>query len=213
MKIKTFSDGLLGSNEYLVWNESSGHGAVIDCGNAVSEIEKFVCENGITVEHIILTHGHFDHAEYTEEHQSAFPNATLLCHGNELSTIFDCKANLSVFFGNSKAYPEPFATFKNGDDVVIHGDYPENDIVFRVSDAPGHTPGGFLLICEKEKVMFTGDVLFKRGMGRTDFPGGDELAMRGTLHMIAEMDEDITFYPGHGEPSTVGAEKMWLMRV
>ena len=212
MKIKTFSDGLLDSNEYLVWNETSGCGAVIDCGNDERAVADFARENGITVEHIILTHGHYDHAEYTEDHQNVFPNATLLCHENELPTLRDCVANLSIWGNEMRAYPEPDATFKNGDNVVIRGNSPENNIVFHVIDAPGHTPGGFLLLCEKEKIMFTGDVLFRRGRGRTDFRGGDEAVMRDTLRMIAGMDSDITFYSGHGEPSTVGEEKYWLPR-
>ena len=212
MKIKTFSDGLLDSNEYLVWNETSGRGVVIDCGNDERTVAEFARANGITVDHIILTHGHYDHAEYTEDHKTVFPNATLLCHEKEVSTIRDCMANLTLYFGDAQPYPEPDATFRGGDNVVIRGNSAENDIVFRVIDAPGHTPGGFLLLCEKEKIMFTGDVLFRRGRGRTDFRGGDEAVMRDTLRMIAEMDGDITFYSGHGEPSTVGEEKVWLAR-
>ena len=212
MKIKTFSDGLLGSNEYVLWNEDSGCGAVIDCGNEVTAVESFVHENGIVIDHIILTHGHYDHAEYVDAHRAAFPDAKLLGHENELPILRDSIANLTPWFGEAKAYPEPDLVLKNGDNVVIHGKSPENDIVFRVIDAPGHTPGSFLLLCDAEKTMFTGDVLFKRGRGRTDFRGGDEMTMRNTLRMIADMDDDIAFYSGHGEPSTVGAEKVWLMR-
>ena len=212
MKIKTFSDGLLDSNEYVIWNEDGGHGAVIDCGNEALGIKKFVQENGITVDYIILTHGHVDHAEYVEAHRSAFPEAKLLCHENEIPTLRDSVANLTPWFGVGKAYPDPDIALKNGDDVVIRGNSPENGIVFRVIDAPGHTPGSFLLLCEAESIMFTGDVLFHRGRGRTDFKGGDEFAMRDTLRMIAGMDSGIAFYSGHGMPSTVGAEKGWLMR-
>jgi glyoxylase-like metal-dependent hydrolase (beta-lactamase superfamily II) len=210
MKIKTFSDGLLGSNGYLVWNGDGGRGMVIDCGNPVSAVTEFANENGITVDYILLTHGHVDHAEYTEDYQTEFPEAKLLCHEKELCVLRDSAANLTPWFGKAKSYPEPDVTLKNGDNVVIRGKSPENDIVFRVIDAPGHTPGGFLLLCDAENVMFTGDVLFHRGRGRTDFKGGDESAMRDTLRMIADMDGGIVFYSGHGEPSTVGAEKFWL---
>ena len=210
MKIKTFPDGLLDSNEYLVWNESSLHGIVIDCGNDAETVKAFAIENGITVDLIVLTHGHYDHAEYTEDHQTAFPNAKLLAHEKELPIIRDSMANLTLYFGDAQAYPMPDITLKNGDNVVIHGDSRETDIVFKVIDAPGHTPGSFLLLCEKEKIMFTGDVLFKRGRGRTDFRGSDEAAMLETLKKISVMDNGITFYPGHSEPSTVGDEKFRL---
>ena len=207
MKIKTFSDGLLDSNEYLVWNEDSGRGIVIDCGNDALKVMAFARENGISVEYIILTHGHYDHAEYAEEHCKTFPDAKLICHKNEVQVVRDSMANLTYFFGEAKAYPMPDQTIKDGDNVVIRGNSSENDVVFTVIDAPGHTPGGFLLLCAAEKIMFTGDVIFKHGRGRTDFKGGDETVMRKTLARIAEMDENIVFYSGHGEPSTVGAEK------
>ena len=207
MKIKVFPDGLFDSNGYVVWNEHGGRGMVIDCGNGVSKIKEFVVENGITVDYIILTHGHYDHAEYVEKYQEAFVDAKLLYHENELAVTRDCIANLTYYFSDAQGYPLPDRALKNGDNVVIRGNLPENDVVFTVIDAPGHTPGSFLLLCEAEKIMFTGDVIFKRGRGRTDFKGGDEETMRKTLSMIARMDGDITFYSGHGEPSTVAAEK------
>ena len=207
MKIKTFPYGLFDSNGYVVWNEDWGHGMVIDCGNGVSKIKAFVEENGITVDFIMLTHGHYDHADYVEDYQEAFHDAELIYHEKELAVTRDCTANLSYFFGDAQGYPLPDRALKNGETLVIRGNSPENDVVFTVIDAPGHTPGSFLLLCEAEKVMFTGDVIFRRGRGRTDFKGGDEMTMRKTLSMIARMDGDITFYSGHGEPSTVAAEK------
>ena len=212
MKIKTFSEGLLSSNEYVIWNEDGGHGAVIDCGNHVLGIKNFVQENGIVIDYIILTHGHYDHAEYVDAHRSVFPDAKLICHEKEIPILRDSVANLTPWFGAGKAYPDPDIALKNGDNVVIRGKSPKNDVVFRVIDAPGHTPGSFLLLNEALGIMFTGDVLFNRGRGRTDFKGGDEAVMRDTLRMIAGMDDGIAFYSGHGAPSTLGAEKVWLLR-
>ena len=205
MKIKAFSSGLLDSNEYLVWNESSGIGAVIDCGNYVDEIHAFARENGITVTQIILTHGHYDHADFTSDHLEAFPQATLVGHQNELALLSEPMANLSAYFGEGEAYPEPHVLLKSDDAVIISGDNVENDIVFRVIDAPGHTEGSFLLYCEKERIMFTGDVIFKTGRGRTDLPYGDEAVMQQTLARIRDMDKDIAFYSGHGAPALLGS--------
>ena len=207
MKIKTFPYGLFDSNGYVVWNEDGGRGIVIDCGNAVSSVKEFVSQNGITVDFIMLTHGHYDHIDNVGEYQKAFPDAELIYHENEVAVTRDCTANLTLYFGEAQNYPLPDRALKNGDNVVIRGNSPENDIVFTVIDAPGHTPGSFLLLCESEKIMFTGDVIFRRGRGRTDFKGGDEMTMRKTLSMIAQMDGDIAFYSGHGEPSTVAAER------
>ena len=176
------------------------------------KIAEFTALNGVTVDYIVLTHGHYDHADYVDDYRAAFKEAKLIAHEKELPILRDCMANLTPWFGKGKEYPLPDITLKNGDGVVIRGNSPENDVAFRVIDAPGHTPGGFLLLCERERIMFTGDVLFKRGRGRTDFIGGDEAVMRNTLKMISEMDGDIAFYSGHGESSTVGAEKAWLSR-
>ena len=207
IRIKTFSEGLLDSNEYLVWNESSGRAAIIDCGNYTQETERFVKENCLTVDYIILTHGHYDHAEFTEDHKIAFPTAKLMCHAEEVAVLRDPMANLSAYFGDAVAYPDPDIKLRNGDNVVIRGNSTENDIVFRVIDAPGHTPGSFCLLCDKEQIMFTGDVLFRRGRGRTDFKYGDELTMQKTLRSVLSLPAEITFYSGHGAPSKIGDER------
>ncbi|MBR2461184.1 MAG: MBL fold metallo-hydrolase [Clostridia bacterium] len=207
MKIKVFSNGLLNSNEYLVWNAHGGRGAVIDCGNRARAVADFAEENGIKVEYIILTHSHYDHAHYVSEYIAAFPGAKLLCHADETALLSDPTANLSAYFGEATRYPDPDVLLKNGDNAVICGDKPENDLVFRVMDAPGHTPGSFCLICDAEQIMFCGDVIFKCGIGRTDFAYGSEEDMLRSLRRILSLPDRITFYPGHGEPSTVGTER------
>lgn len=203
MKIKTFDSGIFDSNEYLVWNESSRVGIIIDCGNYKDEIQAFVQDNGIKVTQIILTHGHYDHAEFTRDHLEAFEGAELLAHKKELALLSDPIANLTAYFGEGEAYSTPNRALCNGDSVVIPGDMPGNDIEFKVIDAPGHTEGSFLLYCEKEKIMFAGDVIFKNGRGRTDLPYGDESVMQSTLAEIRKMDGDIVFYPGHGAPDSL----------
>jgi glyoxylase-like metal-dependent hydrolase (beta-lactamase superfamily II) len=77
---------------------------------------------------------------------------------------------------------------------------------FTVLHTPGHTPGGICLYCERDKTMFTGDTLFKRSYGRTDLKYGDMNKLFLSLKRLYRMDKEITFYPGHYDHSTIGAE-------
>lgn len=72
---------------------------------------------------------------------------------------------------------------------------------------PGHTPGSICLFWEKEKVLFSGDTLFRMGYGRTDLPGGNMMQLIDSLNRLFELPDDVQIYPGHGDFSTIGAEK------
>ena len=99
--IKLISRGLLDSNTYVVYN-SSKRAMIVDCGSPVAEVREFVESNDMTVDYIVLTHGHFDHAHYIDEYISAFPNAEIICHRNELKVLYDPEANLSTFISQGR---------------------------------------------------------------------------------------------------------------
>lgn len=199
LEIKCFDMGT--SNTYVVWNASSLRAAIIDCGNPISVVKSFITANELKVEYIILTHGHFDHADGIFAYKEAFPNARTICTEAEACVLSDPSANLSAYFcKEAVSYPLPDIALHDGDDVVIHGDIAENDIIFKTISASGHTSGSYVLYCEKERVMFSGDVIFAGGgRGRTDFKYGDEIAMQKTLQKLYSIPESFVFYPGHGE--------------
>ncbi|MBR7101884.1 MAG: MBL fold metallo-hydrolase, partial [Clostridia bacterium] len=102
--IKTIEGGLLGSNTYVIYNEVGGSAMIVDCGCKAFSSVDFVNKSGLTVKYIVLTHGHFDHAEYTCEYVSAFPDAEIICHVDELKVLLDPNANLSSFVSEGKPY-------------------------------------------------------------------------------------------------------------
>lgn len=199
--IKTFSDGLLGSNTHLFYDENSDEGMIIDCGNDPKEVNLFCMQKGIKVKYVVLSHGHYDHAHYFAEYKNTFKSAITVCHKDEVPVLTNGMANVSMLFGASETYPKPDKTVTEGDELTV-GEY-----VFKVLHTPGHTPGGICLYCEKEKLMFTGDTLFYGGVGRTDFMYGDYDAMLCSLQRLIEMDGDIEFYSGHGIAGKIKNER------
>ncbi len=199
--IKTFENGLLGSNTHLYYDEKSGEGMIIDCGNNPAEVNLFCMQKGIKVKYIVLTHGHYDHAHYVSEYKSTFRAAKILSHNDEIAVLSNPSANVSEFFGKGEAYPMPDETVDDGDTLKI------GESVFKVLHTPGHTPGGICLCCEKERIVFTGDTLFFGGIGRTDFLYGDDKAMLFSLRRLFKMDGDTDFYSGHGMSGKIKHER------
>lgn len=198
--IKTFDYGLLGSNTYLYVTDTD-HAMIIDCGCDPKELLKYVEENKITVDYIVLTHGHYDHIDFIGDYAQSFKNAEIICHRNELPLISDPEGNLSCFFGFSKKYEENYKAVKEGDIISL----PKKGggrVEFSVIHAPGHTVGCICLYAENEKIMFTGDVLFANGYGRVDLKYASPTDMGASLRRLYTY-EGVTIYPGHGESAKI----------
>ena len=198
---KTFSDGLLGSNTHLVWDEESREGMVVDLGNTPKKIFDFAAANSIEVKYLVLTHGHFDHAEYAEEYCKIFPEAKLMAHKNEAAVLCDPVANVSIYMGEARVYPLPDVSLCEGDSVML------GKTAYRVLNTPGHTPGSICLYSKQENLMLTGDTLFDGGRGRCDFRYGSEEDMRASLERLLKMDGKILFLSGHGAPSVIADQR------
>ena len=205
--IKIIEGGLLGSNTYVVYNKVGGSAMIVDCGCKAFSSVDFVNKSGLTVKYIVLTHGHFDHAEYTCEYVSAFPDAEIICHVDELKVLLDPNANLSSFVSEGKPYRFSYKTVCDGDEITLPSNGNGKDLTFKIIHSPGHTPGSICLLCESDGIMLTGDTLFKGGYGRTDFMYGSSLLLRDSLRRLLSLDGNIKFYAGHGEPSTIFNER------
>ena len=189
VQIKAF-EGLLESNTYLVYS-NTGSAMIIDAGADTDEIKGFVMANGLDVKHIVLTHGHFDHADFIDDYMLMFPKARVYCHEKELVVMKSSEANVSQLTGRPRVYDYSFVLLKDNDTISL------DDFKFKVLNYPGHTPGSICLLCENEKIMFTGDVLFASSYGRTDFLYGSSRDMMDSLRSISKLDKEITIYPGH----------------
>lgn len=197
---KTFAWGLLGSNTHVVYDEKSREALLVDCGNPVTAPKFFILENLLKLKYIVLSHGHYDHAEYTEDYMRAFPEAKTVAHKDEAPLLSDSYANVSIYFGTPKKYPLPMLEVTEGDVLTL------GETSFKVLSTPGHTMGSICLYCKEEKLMLTGDTLFAGGRGRTDLSFGDELLMQKSLRRLLSMDADVTFLSGHGGASVIGNE-------
>lgn len=200
LDIITFSNGLLASNSYIVYDTDTMAGAIVDCGVLPSELKLSADVKGIDIKYIILTHGHYDHAEYTKDYTELFKGAKLMCHPAEKCVLCDPEANVSVYFSKERIYPSPHETLQDGNTVAL------GDSELKCIHTPGHTPGSICLYSKENRIMFTGDTLFDMGYGRTDFKYGDSRALFTSLKKLLEMDGDITFYPGHGSPALISSQ-------
>ena len=145
--IKRIEGGLLGSSVYIVYTEESKRAIIVDCGVPVQEITAFIAGERLSVDYIVLTHGHFDHVDYIDRYVNEFPDAKILCHVDELKVLLDPEANLSPYIATSKAYSYPYETLKDCDEISIG----ENDsITFKIIHSPGHLSNLYALRIENK---------------------------------------------------------------
>ncbi len=192
--IKVFNGGLLDSNTY-VYSTDTAHAMIIDFGVPLEKVKEYVDENNLTVDYLISTHGHYDHINYVGDYKKEYPNASLICHEKELELIRDPEGNLSLYFGLYNSYDVGYTAVKDNDIVSLKNGGESAD--FSILHAPGHTSGCMCLYNEKEKIMFTGDVLFAEGYGRVDLKYASPSDMIKSLNKLYTY-KGVKIYPGHG---------------
>lgn len=188
------------SNCYIVGSNATKEAAIIDPGGSFDRIEKVLNELNLIPKIIILTHGHGDHIaavnDFVEKYQTL-----VYVHKDEAEMLMDANLNLSRYVTGKNISIIPDVLLNDGDIVNL------GDLNFEIIHTPGHTKGG---ICIKiENIMFTGDTLFNKSIGRTDFEGGsfDEI-INSITNKIFSYDENTVIYPGHNSPSTIKSEKI-----
>lgn len=193
--IKTFYHGLLSSNVYVVYD--LGEAMIVDAGASIGPIKEFIEEKALTVKYIVLTHGHYDHVNYIGEYIRAFEGALVVCHTDEVATLCDSEANVSMLFGEECVYNHDYTTVREGDFLRV------GSLKFEIMHTPGHTIGGICLYEKDAGVLFTGDTLFNQGYGRTDFKGGDWRALVTSIHRLLSLDGETRFFSGHGDSAKI----------
>ena len=193
MKITCMPSGPLGVNTYLVVDEETKEGFIVDPGGYNPKLTKKVSDEGIEIKYIVLTHGHADHISGVNEHLDDFPDAKVVVHTNEKPMLEDPRANQSLMFGSAQTV--------NGDIFVNDGDELEvGNLKLKFIFTPGHTPGGMCIYVESEDVLFSGDTLFRQSIGRTDFPGGSFRDLADAVHtkLFILPDETVSAAGTHG---------------
>ena len=205
LSYKKFCFGNMFSNTYLLWDEESREALIIDCGNRVGEILRFVKENELSVRFVVLTHAHYDHVLYMDEYREDFAEAKFMIGEADERLLYDVEGNVSYLFGDSRTFGSVDTVLREGDVLSL------GESKIKVISAPGHTPGGVCLYSSADKLMITGDTLFGGGgIGRTDFKYGDMDVLRSTLRRLLGMDGEITILAGHGAASKIAYEQRSL---
>ena len=179
------------TNCYLLADEDSGALAVIDPGDDISDsLLRFCVDNGWDLRAIFLTHGHYDHVGGVAALRLAFPNVPVYLHAEDSHR--DDRLMPTAGLG-------PLTLLRDGDVV------PLGNLTVEVLHTPGHTRGSVCLRCRD--ALFTGDTLFAGSMGRTDFPGGSDEQMLGSLKRLGALEGDYRVFPGHNEFTTLERER------
>ena len=201
MKITCMPSGALGVNTYLVVDENTKEGFIVDPGGYNPKLTKKVRDEGIAIKYIVLTHGHADHISGVNEHLDDFPDAKVVVHTNEKPMLEDPRENQSLMFGSAQTV--------KGDIFVNDGDELEvGDLKLKFIFTPGHTPGGMCIYVESEDVLFSGDTLFRQSIGRTDFPGGSFRDLADAVHTkLFILPDQTVVLPGHMGQTSIGFEK------
>ena len=189
------------TNCYIVQDESTKEAMVIDPGGSVDKISEMLNVLDAKVKYIVLTHCHGDHMGGVEELKNKHGGKVLI-HFDDEPGLRDHNINLSDYIGLGEVTLEADSRLNDGDLLHI------GDIEFKVIHTPGHTKGGICLYVEKEKILFSGDTLFRGTWGRTDLPTGSfEDIIRSITEKLMILPEDTIVYPGHGKSTMIKEEE------
>lgn len=192
MRIERLICGDYQTNCYILIADKSTEAVVIDPGDDPEAIEDALTRLGVRAGAILLTHGHFDHFLGAASLKKRDGAKVFVSRADE-NALSDETA--SVLPADART---PFTPMR-ADGFLDEGVFSVCGLNFTVIPTPGHTPGGVCLLSEDQNDLFTGDTLFERGFGRTDFPGGSWSALVQSLRSLFKLACDPTVHPGHGE--------------
>lgn len=193
--LKKMVVGGMKANCYIFGDPATKEVFIIDPGGDYKKIKAMVDKNNFIVRSIINTHGHIDHIS-----ANRYFNLPIWIHKEDASFLEDSKKNLSSLFGFNLKSPPATRLLEEGEVLKI------GNLLLEVIHTPGHTPGSICL--KSDGVLFTGDILFYSGIGRSDFPhGSEEILFDSLKNKVLVYNEETIIHPGHGPSTTIGNEK------
>lgn len=197
MKLDSLAVGLIGTNCYLLYDETAGNAAaIVDPGGSADQILAKIKQDKLDVKMILLTHGHFDHVLGVQDILASYPDLPVYITEADYPEARD-----GGQFGYSMGEVASVRFYDEGDTVEL------GNLKIDVLRTPGHTPGSVTL--RVEDVLLTGDTLFCGSCGRTDFPGGSFGDMQRSLKRLADLPGNYRVYPGHESSSTLDYERKY----
>ncbi len=202
MNVKTLSLGQLGTNCYVISNGEEV--LIVDPAAEAEVIFEAVEEINLPVAGILLTHAHYDHIGALDEVQQKYDTDVYMA-SEEKEWIGDPNLNMSI-----KRVSMGIEPIESDIEPVIlqEGDYSINSFNFEIFHTPGHSPGSLSFYFKEEQKIFSGDVLFNGGVGRTDLlEGSFDVLMKSIKNKLFQLDDGTAVYPGHGNSTSIEKEK------
>jgi hydroxyacylglutathione hydrolase len=204
MLVRALTVGTLQTNCYVIEDAEGGVGAIIDPGAEPGRILRTV--DGLQIRYVINTHAHFDHTmanaavmEGLRAQQAALPQ--LVVH-TQAAPLLAADGGAGLFGFRSVPSPKPDQFVGDGDTLSL------GSTTLRIFHTPGHSPGSISLYSAEDGALFVGDVLFWRGVGRADLPGGSwSILLESIRSRLFTLPDTTRVYPGHGPPTTIGEER------
>jgi len=194
--VQAITVGPLAVNCYLAWDADTRQGVVIDPGDDPDDIADVIAATGMTPTAVLLTHGHVDHIRGVGGLVRRYP-VPVYVHAADRGLYLSPANALEPWLPAAGGLPEPVVDLPGCGGLAVC-----------VLATPGHTPGSVCFHLPQAGVLFSGDTLFCGGVGRTDLPGGSGLALdRSIRSVVYALAAETLVYPGHGDVTTVGAEK------
>jgi hydroxyacylglutathione hydrolase len=202
MDVRAFTVGPVAENCYVFRRDGSDRGLIVDPGDEAERILGAVDQLGLGADAILLTHTHFDHVGAVAPVARA-TGAKVYCPEIEVPVLADIMSFVPwPGFGPYESY-DADETVAGGERLELAGF--EIDVLF----TPGHSPGHVTYSIAGERALFSGDVLFKGSVGRTDLPGGDWPTLLESIRGLVDgFPEETTVYPGHMGITSLGAERV-----
>lgn len=198
MEIKTLVLGALQSNCYLISTQKAA--VIIDPGFDSNITLDFLKQNKDKQRLILLTHGHFDHIGGAKALREA-TNTKIAISKEDSQFLLDPNLNLSAQFGEALPPFEADILIDLEDEISV------GDLTFKIIKTPGHTTGGLCFLIGE--YLFSGDTLFCRSIGRTDFPNGNFSQLKASIEKLYTLDDDTIVLSGHGPETTISEEKLY----
>lgn len=187
----------------LLWDRNTMEGVFIDPGGEASKLMEVANRAGVTIKEVWLTHGHLDHAGAADEIREVTSAPVIGPHKDDqwlMDDIVTQWQKYGVTEGPRNVVPTRY--LEDGDKLTL------GRHEFEVYHTPGHTPGHVCIFNREYRLAFVGDVLFQGSIGRTDFPKGDfQQLVTSITTKLWPLGNDVTFIPGHNQPSTFGHER------
>lgn len=204
IEVLSFSSGPLETNAYLVICKETAHAAVIDAPlDSAAKIVTTAADIHVMIEKIIITHSHWDHIADSATMKEK-TGAKIYIHRDDAYNLLKPGSDrLPQWILLESVAPDVF--LEDGVHIAI------GRTQWKVIHTPGHSPGSICLYCEEERILFSGDTIFRGTIGNISFPTSEPEKMWDSLKKLERLPKQTTVFPGHGDKTTLGAER-WLPR-